>query len=338
MQILRTAIIGCGGIATRHVQNLAQMPDRFRMVAFADVERGRAEAFSAEYAEGRAAVYSAAADLLENEPLDAILICLPPFAHTDEVIRAAAHGVHVFIEKPIALASEQAWRMVAAAELAGITTQVGFMYRFGAAIERLKAMMANGEAGPAGLMSARYFCNALHAPWWRQRDKSGGQLVEQVIHMVDLMRFLMGEGETVYSVQHNLYHQDVPDYTIEDVSGTVISFRNGGIGVIYASNNAIPGRWINDYKVVTAHVTAEFSDANRAMFYHTGDAVVRTEEVASDQDFMQLELLDFYNGVVTGQPTRTPIREGALSLDLALAARTSAESKAVVPVRAGARV
>ena len=186
--------------------------------------------------------------------------------------------------------------MVAAAEGAGITTQVGFMFRFGGAVGKLKQMMASGEAGPAGLMSTRYFCNALHAPWWRQRDKSGGQLVEQVIHMVDLMRYLMGEADTVYSVQRNLYHQEVPDYTVEDVSGTVISFAYGGIGVIYASNNAIPGKWINDYKVVTAHVTAEFSDANHAIFHHTADSAVRSEEVAAEDDVYQLEVLDFYDG------------------------------------------
>jgi predicted dehydrogenase len=323
-------MIGCGGIAQRHAQNLLQMADRFELVAFADADEERAGSFSAQYTDGRAAVYTTSAELLDTEQLDAVFVCLPPFAHGDEVERAADGGVHVFIEKPIALASEQAWRMVAAAERARITTQVGFMFRFGGAIGRLKQMMASGEAGPAGLMSTRYFCNALHAPWWRQRDKSGGQLVEQVIHMVDLMRYLMGEADTVYSVQRNLYHQEVADYTVEDVSGTVISFANGGIGVIYASNNAIPGRWINDYKVVAAHVTAEFSDANHATFHHTAGSALRSEEVAAEDDVYQLEVLDFYEAVTTGRPALIPLREGARSLDLALAARASADSGAVV--------
>ena len=204
------------------------------------------------------------------------------------------------------------------------------MFRFGSAVERLKQMMASGEAGPAGLMSTRYFCNALHAPWWRQRDKSGGQLVEQVIHMVDLMRYLMGEAATVYSVQRNLYHQSVPDYTVEDVSGTVISFAGGGIGVIYASNNAIPGKWINDYKVVTAHITAEFADANHAVFHHTSNGAVHSEEVTSDADVYKLEVLDFYGAVVQGRPAQIPLREGARSLDLALAARASADAGVVM--------
>jgi predicted dehydrogenase len=328
---LRTAIVGCGGIAQRHAQNLAALGERFRLVAFADSELGRAQAFADRHAAG-AAVYEDSAALLGNEELDALFICLPPFAHRDEVLRAAERGIHVFIEKPIALDSHRAWQMVQAAEAAGIVTQVGFMYRFGTAIGRLKQLMAEGQAGAAGLMSTRYFCNHLHAPWWRERDKSGGQLVEQVIHMVDLMRYLMGEADTVYSVQRNLYHQDVPNYTVEDVSGTVISFANGGIGVIYASNNAIPGKWINDYKVVAARLTAEFADANHATFHYTAETSLRSEEIASDADVYVAEVLDFADAIAEGRPALTPLREGARTLDLALAARASAESGSVVGV------
>ena len=329
MQALRTAIVGCGGIASRHAQNLTAMDKKFRLVAFADSIEERAGAFAAKYTDGEGAVYTDYRDMFDHCPLDAVFICLPPFAHTGEVERAAQQGVHLFIEKPIALNTVDAWRMVAAAESAGIVSQVGFMFRFGAAITKLKQMIESGEAGLAGLMSTRYFCNALHAPWWRQQDKSGGQLVEQVIHMVDLMRYLMGEAETVYSIQRNLYHQDVPDYTVEDVSGTVISFRQGGIGVIYASNNAIPGQWINDYKVVTARVTAEFTDANHALFTHTVGEV-RTEQVAAGSDVYVDETLDFYDAIVAGRPALTPLREGARSLDLALAARLSAEMGEIV--------
>jgi len=64
--------------------------------------------------------------------------------------------------------------MVGAAESAKIKTQVGFMFRFGAAVTELKSLIESGKAGEVGLMSARYFCNSLHANWWRMRDKSGG--------------------------------------------------------------------------------------------------------------------------------------------------------------------
>jgi predicted dehydrogenase len=228
------------------------------------------------------------------------------------------------------LTSEHGWQMVRAAEEAGIVTQVGFMFRFGEAIERLKGLIDSGKAGPLGLMSARYFCNALHAPWWRRRELSGGQLVEQVIHMVDLMRFLMGEAATAYSRQENLFHREVEDYTVEDVSATVFGFPRGGLGVIYASNGAIPGRWINDYRVVAKNLTAEFTDSNHATFHYTAEPGRPPEVIASDRDIYLAEMQDFLHAIRTGRPARTPLREGAKSLDLALAATRSAQTRSEV--------
>lgn len=330
MAVLRTGLIGCGKFANKHLINLVSMPDKFQMVAFCDTIKENAEQFNEKYAGGKSKVYLDFHDLLTETPLDLVLICLPPFGHSDEVEVAAEHGVHILIEKPIALTSEHAWRMVKAVEKAGIKSQVGFMFRFGAAIEKLKSMIADGTAGPVGLMSTRYFCNALHAPWWRMRDKSGGQIVEQVIHMVDLMRYLIGDPVTVFSIQNNLFHRDVENYTIEDTSGTVMEFKNGGIGVIYASNNAIPGKWINDYHVVAKHLTADFTDANNAVFTFTSEPTVRTEVISSIDNLYLRELLDLYHAIIEDLPTRTPIREGALSLDLALAISKSAVNKTPV--------
>ena len=331
MKRLKTAIIGCGGFANKHAQNLVAEAERFELVACCDVVEANARRFVDQYAGGQGQVFTDFHALFEQTPLDMAVICLPPFGHSDEVEVAAAKGVNILIEKPIALTSEHAWRMVRAAESAGIKTQVGFMYRFGAAVERLKEMIQSGEAGPLGLMSARYFCNHLHAEWWRKRSQSGGQLVEQVIHMVDLMRYLMGDPVSVYSLQKNLFHQHIADYTVEDVSGTVVGFSNGGIGVIYASNGAIPNRWISDYHIVTQKVTAAFEDANHARFVFTNAPEdLKTEEISSDVDYYRLELLDLYQAIAENGSTRTPLREGALSLDLALAATRSAESQSVV--------
>jgi predicted dehydrogenase len=330
MKPLRTAILGCGGFARRHAQLFASLPEQFHLTAFCDVSIDRAQSFARDFGQGQAAVFSDHHALFDQAPLDLVAVCLPPFGHSDEVECAASRGVHVFIEKPLALSSEHAWRMVAAAEAAGIVTQVGFMYRFGAAIQYLRKLMASGEAGPVGLMSARYFCNSLHADWWRRRDKSGGQLVEQVIHMVDLMRYLLGDAVTVYSQQKNLFHSDIADYTVEDVSATVFGFANGGIGVLYATNGAIPGKWINDYRVVARNMTAEFADANHAQFVFTGEPELRTETVAGEEDYYRSEMLDLHAAIVASRPASTPMREGAKSLDTALAATKSAATGTVV--------
>ncbi len=326
MKRLRTAILGCGGFAHRHAQNLITLPDEIELAAFCDHHDYNAREFSDKYTDGKASLFTDPRDMFEKANLDLLVICLPPFAHADEVELAAQHGVHVFMEKPIALSSEHAWQMVESVEKAGIKTQVGFMFRFGTAIERIKELLASGEVGPAGLMSARYFCNSLHAPWWRDRSKSGGQLVEQVIHMVDLMRYLMGEAVSVYSRQENLFHKDVADYTVEDVSATVFGFQGGAMGVIYATNGAIPGKWINDYRLVSQKLTADFSSANNASFHFTAETPVRTETITREKNIHLAELQDLLTAIRTDGQTRTPMREGAKSLDLALSATRSAET------------
>jgi predicted dehydrogenase len=324
MKPLRTAILGCGGFANRHAQNLITLPEEIELTAFCDHHEENAGEFSEKYTNGRGRIYTNHRAMFETAGLDLVVICLPPFAHSDAVDLAAQHGVHMLMEKPIALSSEHAWRMVEVTEKAGIKTQVGFMFRFGAAIERLKDLINSGDAGHVGLMSARYFCNSLHAPWWRDRSKSGGQLVEQVIHMVDLMRYLMGDAVTVYSRQENLFHRDIPDYTVEDVSATVFGFPGGALGVIYATNGAIPGKWINDYRLVSQKLTAEFTNANNALFHFTAETPVRTETISSEKNIHLAELQDLLIAIRTDGQTRTPLREGAKSLDMALAATQSA--------------
>ncbi|MBE0685600.1 MAG: Gfo/Idh/MocA family oxidoreductase, partial [Anaerolineaceae bacterium] len=269
MSHLRAAILGCGQFAHQHAKILNSLSEEVQLVAFCDQNIRKASEFSTLYSNAQATVYSNHSTLLKKEKLDLLIICLPPFGHSNEVEMAAERGIHILIEKPIALRSEDAWKMVEVTERAGVKTQVGFKFRFGEAVDTLKEKINTSAAGPIALMSARYFCNALHASWWRDKTKSGGQLVEQVIHMFDLLRYLGGDPDSIFSTQRNLFHKDVEEYTIEDVSATIISFQNGGIGVVYATNNAIPGKWINDYRVVSKNITAEFKNANHAEFYFT---------------------------------------------------------------------
>jgi predicted dehydrogenase len=326
MTILRTGILGCGGIAQKHAQAALALKDEIELVAFCNHNEAKARAFAEQYTANRAATFADHRTMLDRANLDLLIVCLPPFAHTDQVQLAAERGVHLLIEKPIALTSELAWQMVNAAEQTKIKTQVGFMYRFGDAIQKFKTEMDAGNTGSVGLFSARYFCNALHAPWWRAREKSGGQLVEQAIHLFDAMRYLLGEPMSVYSRQANIFHNQVPDYTIEDASATVCSFANGTLGVIYATNGAIPGRWIKEWRVVTQNLVAEFSDWNNATFTHTNAQPPCIESIASTQDVFANQLRDLVNAIRTNNETRTPIREGAKSLDLVLAAARSAET------------
>jgi len=324
MPPLKTAFIGCGGIARAHAGVLANLKERVQMVAFCDIVRERAQGFCDDFTQGTGLVFTDSAHMLDDLKLDLAYICLPPFAHTNEVELAAARGAHIFIEKPIALNMDLARRMVAAVERAGVKSQVGFVLRFGEAVEAAKRALTSGEAGPPGLMVAKYMTNSLHSPWWRDKSRSGGQVVEQIIHIYDLARFFLGEPTVVYAGMDNIFHRDFADYTIEDVAAAVVHFDSGAWATISSTNGAIPNQWLVSFEVIAKNRTMRFDDANNAAFHHTDSSWPRTTTIKSDRPMMLAQALDLLDAIDGGGQTRTPISEGAKSLALVLAVAESA--------------
>jgi predicted dehydrogenase len=252
--------------------------------------------------------------------IDLLIVALPPSIRSGEIERAAACGVHLLVEKPIALDQEIAERLVAAVESAGVVAAVGFMYRFGDAVARWQA----SDTGRVGLFAGAYHCNALHAPWWRERAKSGGQMLEQVIHLIDLVRLFMGEPDRVYARAANLFHRDTPGYDIEDVSAIIFGWDDGRIAALNASNIAVPGRWQKQWSLYGERMTGHFTDWNNAVLTRTaGEAV--DETVTGSADPFVAQLADLAAAIREGRPPKVPLREGAATLRLALAARRSAD-------------
>ncbi len=329
MKRYRVGILGCGGIANAHARAILKT-GRMDFVAFCDIEEQRAKEFNERYAQGNAKVFTDYRKMLELTEMDILYICLPPFAHSDEVPLAAQAGIHILIEKPIALDMETANRMVQACREHKIKTQVGFMSRHGEAVLTVKQLLDSGEAGQPGLMVAWYFCNSLHSPWWRDKSKSGGQIVEQIIHTYDLARFFLGDPVSVFCHLDNLFHREVPGYTSEDVSATSIRFRSGAVATVAGTNGAIPGQWLNQYKLVTQNFTIDFANANNATLVQTNLPYARTLAIAADKDLFLAQTLDLLNAIETDGETLCPIEEGAKSLQLVLAARQSGETGQVV--------
>lgn len=329
---LRTGILGCGRFAQEHATVLAGLSS-VELVAFCNRTRSKAEDFNRRFAHGQGQVYEEHHQMFDRADLDLVYICLPPFAHTDEVMEAARHGVHIFIEKPIALDSVLAWQMVEAVETAAIKSQVGFLRRFGDAVEYVKRCLETGEAGPPAMLLGRYYCNTLSTWWWRDRSKSGGQVVEQVIHHFDLMRYLLGEPRQISARFSNLFHAELPNYTSEDISSTTVTFANDALGTIVATNCAIPSRVIKDMDLVTRNLTVSIEDPNHATIVRTDRAWDSQLVIASDKDLLLAETLDLIEAIRENRPTRIPMREGARSLDLVLAARRSADEgrQVIVP-------
>jgi len=318
---LRIGMIGCGGIAGVHVRALSTMSE-IKLNAFADIVEEKANAFSNQYG-GR--VYTDWHEMLDKEKLDIVYICLPPFAHEDEVMVAAEKGVNIFIEKPIALNMKLAREMVKAVEKYDVKSQVGYCCRFGAGIEKAKNLIQTGEAGDVGLAVGWYWCHFLGGSWWRDKEKSGGQIVEQSTHLYDAFRYLCGDVDMVYGHMNKKFWVDIPDLTNEDISSSTFRFKSGAVGAIVATTWGVPNQWWLRWLIATKKYTLESSGSNSLTFY-TAEAPVKTQMISEDRNVYLLEAKDLVQAVLEDKETRIPIEDGAKTLGFTLAARKSMET------------
>jgi predicted dehydrogenase len=318
---LRIGLLGPGGIGARHAAAIARLADRMQLVACCGRDADSTAAFAARFG---ARPYTDFACMLDQSNLDLLIVALPPYAHSGEVEAAARAGIHLLVEKPIALDNDRAAAMVETSR--DVVAACGFMYRFGAAVTRWDELAASGKTGIAGHFSGSFHCNALHAPWWRERARSGGQMVEQLIHIADLARHMLGMPQSVYARAANLFHTDVPGYDSEDVSAIILGYHNGRVGVLHASNAAVPGRWAKQWQIIAAGMTGIFTDFNTAELVTTV-AEPKFEHIAGTVDPFVAQLADLADAVAHKRRPRVPLSEGADTLRIVLAARQSADTR-----------
>jgi predicted dehydrogenase len=330
MKRLQVGFLGAGYMGQMHASLVAGLPG-VRLAAACSVPVDGALAIAAIDPAAGTAVYSDFDVMLRQTPLDALFIAVPPFAHSGQFEQAAKRGVHVFIEKPIALDAKRGVRMARAAQAAGIVTQVGYHMRYGVAVRKLKQLIDTGAAGTPTLMDARYDCNSLHGPWWMDRDKSGGQVLEQIIHLYDLARHFLGEPSAVSGFVANLCHGDVKGYTVEDTSAVSLRFQGGALANISGSNCAVPMEWNSAVTVVCRNVTVHFASPNKAEFIFTGGKSVKRVLVEGDTNPYALEDREFLKAVRENRQAAPSIEDGLRSLQMVRGAlASSARNGAVV--------
>lgn len=320
---LRVGILGNGGIAARHAASVAKLPDEMELVAVCGRDSARVKAFTDQHG-GRAFT---SIDAMLEHGIDLMIDTAPPFSRCGEAEQAAAAGVHLLVEKPIALDLARGSAMANAVEQAGVTAAIGFMYRQGSAVRQWLAE----EPGPVGLMTGIYHCNALHAPWWRVRAQSGGQVLEQLIHIIDLVRLFMGEPDTVYARTSNLFHRDTPGYDVQDVSAIIFGWDDGRLASLTANNIAVPGQWVKGWSLFAERATAHFADWNHADFTRTVPKV-EADRWTSDADVFVAQLADLAEAIRDRRPPLVPLEQGIGSLRLALAAMRSADERREVRI------
>jgi predicted dehydrogenase len=323
MNKLRVGLLGCGGIARRHAAAIGTLSDQAQLVACCGRDESKVAAFAGEFG---AESYVDFRRMLDSAALDLLIVALPPYAHAGQVEAAARGGVHLLVEKPIALDMQRATAMVAAARSAGVVAACGFMYRFGDAVLRWDAAAAAGETGRVGFFVGQFHCNALHADWWRSREKSGGQTVEQLIHIVDLARHHLGEPQVVYARGANLFHRDVAGYDSDDVGAVVLGYDDGRLAVLNATNGAIPGKWDKLWQIVAERMTGRFNGWNSAALTHTAENPPRGESIDTQTDVFVAQLADVIASIRDKRAPSVPLAEGAATLRIVLAAKESALS------------
>jgi predicted dehydrogenase len=325
---LRVGILGSGGIAARHAAAVATLGAQLQLVACC----GRNEPKVAELAAKFSALpYTDFQRMLQEARLDLLIVALPPCAHSGQVEEAAAAGIHLLVEKPIALDMQRAQSMVSAAKQAGIIAACGFMYRFGDAVLRWDCEAAAGATGRAGLFAGQFHCNALHADWWREQAKSGGQVVEQLIHIIDLARHHLGEPHSVYARGSNFFHGGLDRYDSDDVSAMILGYDDGRIGVLNATNGAVPGKWEKSWQVIAERMTGQFTGWNSAVLTHTQGGALKVERIETQTDVFVAQLTDIAGAISARRAPRVPLEDGAKTLRIALAAaRSRAEKREIL--------
>jgi UDP-N-acetyl-2-amino-2-deoxyglucuronate dehydrogenase len=232
-------IIGGGGISDTHARAAGEI-DGVEIAAFYGDNFEKTSQLSQRYG---GAVYSDFDSLLSHRPMNMVIIGSPSALHADQGIAAARRGLHVLTEKPIDVTVAQADALIAECERAQVKLGVCFQDRVAPDIARLKQLIDTGRIGKPILCSGYvkwyrppdYYANSR----WRGRRAldGGGALMNQGVHTVDLLLWLMGDVERVYAKTMTALHQ----IEVEDTVVATLEFRNGAVGTIEAGTSIFPG-------------------------------------------------------------------------------------------------
>ena len=217
--MLSIGFIGCGGIARHHAVRLTAMRD-VRLTAAADVSEKAAASFASDF--GAATHFTDYWQLLRRDDIDAVLVCTPTFLHAAPVIAAARAGKHVFCEKPVAIKLSDAHRMAEACDKAGVLFTIGYVRRFDTQWGKLKEIVQSGAVGRPVIW--RFAAGGKPGnPWFRDKDKGGGPLMDGAVHNYDFALQIFGPAESVQASSLQLDETSVG----ADTASAIINFASG---------------------------------------------------------------------------------------------------------------
>jgi UDP-N-acetyl-2-amino-2-deoxyglucuronate dehydrogenase len=235
-------IVGCGMIAEFHARAIAEIPGATLRATFDQFESSGRRI--AGLSTGECRFYANLDEMLAHPGLDVVCVCTPSGSHLEPSIKAARAGKHVVVEKPLEITVPRCDAIIRACDESGVRLCAIFPSRFSPANMALKAAVDSGRCG-------RLTLGDTYVKWWRTQEyydssqwrgtwalDGGGALMNQAIHNVDLLQWIMGEVDSVQALTAMLVHERIE---VEDTAVAVIRFKSGALGVIEASTGAYPG-------------------------------------------------------------------------------------------------
>jgi len=238
---LCVGIVGCGTIADIHAQAIRQS-DHLLIQSFYSRGEPRAKAAGNKYGAKWTTDWK---DFIEDAQLDVVSICTPSGNHMDYGIKAAEAGKHVIVEKPIEVTMERAKQLIDKCNEQGVRLAIIYQSRFTPSIIWLKQQLEQQVIGKS-------FMGDATVKWFRTQDyydsgewrgtlnlDGGGVFINQAIHTIDLLQWLMGGVKTVFGQTGTFTHERLDG---EDTAVAVLRYKNGSIGMIEGSTSILPAQ------------------------------------------------------------------------------------------------
>ena len=347
MAAIGFGIIGCGGVSDVHAQAIQSIAGA-RLVGFHNRIRPRAER--------QAARYGVSWDLdldrfLRRPGMDAVSVCTPSGTHGELGTLAARAGKHVMVEKPLEVSLEKGRLLIAACREAGVRLGVIFQSRFLPAVQRIQAAVQAGALGKLllGEASVRWYRKPGYfqeGPWratWAL--DGGGALINQSIHTIDLLQYLVGRPRSVFGFAKNLLHASIE---AEDTAAAVMEFGCGALGVVQGATSLRPGfprrlelfgergsLLLEGDEIARWDVPGATGGTQRPTAAGSGTSAPFSASMKSEIANHQRQFEDFMAAIREDRPPLVDGEEGLKALEIVLAVYRSARERRPVELPPG---
>jgi myo-inositol 2-dehydrogenase / D-chiro-inositol 1-dehydrogenase len=275
---VRVGVLGAGFVARRHVEKLTALPG-VSIAAVADPVRERAEGLARDCG----AAVAEGVESLVDRGIDCLYICVPPSEHGPPEDCAIRAGLPVFIEKPLAVDLSTAEDIGDRLERAGVLAVVGYQWRYLDTMDLARQALA---AAPARMVLGSWLDKAPGTPWWADQQRSGGQMVEQATHLLDVARVLVGDVETVRA---DGARDPRGPGDIFHASTSTMRFASGAVGS-FATTCLLPGGYRMAVELFAPGVALRLTERDLTVLDKEGERTVLAEVdpvLAADRQFIR---------------------------------------------------